>query len=36
MTRSLNSLGENLPTSSRWPGDSIWKHPIVSARAIIA
>jgi hypothetical protein len=27
--RSSKVLGANLPTSSRWPGDSIWKQPRV-------
>ena len=29
MMRSSNVSGANLPTSSRWPGDSIWKQPSV-------
>ncbi len=29
MIRSPNVSGPNLPTSSRWPGDSIWKQPRV-------
>ena len=29
MMRSTKVSGANLPISSRWPGDSIWKHPSV-------
>ena len=34
ITRSLKVSGANLPTSSRCPGDSIWKQPRVWARWI--
>ena len=30
MIRSDHRVGWNFWRSSRWPGDSIWKHPIVS------
>ena len=32
---SENSSIPDLPTSSRWPGDSIWKIPRVLAEEII-
>ncbi|CAM5721280.1 hypothetical protein STENM223S_04366 [Streptomyces tendae] len=34
-TRSWKVDGWSLPTRSRWPGDSIWKQPSVSADRII-
>ena len=34
MTMSPNVSGPNLPTSSRWPGDSIWKQPSVCVERI--
>jgi hypothetical protein len=34
--RSSMSRGASFFTSSRWPGDSIWKQPIVRDRWIIA
>ncbi len=34
--RSATSRGAIFFTSSRWPGDSIWKQPSVSDRPIIA
>ena len=36
MMMSSNVSGENFATSSRWPGDSIWKQPSVAALAIMS